>query len=149
MKAMSIIGIILSIAGILVSISNWYVFTLQALSPVSTIYPDGREEITSAFLGHHEHSITLLIVLCAIFIFFLFMSIFSLINMRKHKWINNKILRMIQGFTKQSLIFMQWIIYIKLISKDWKLPSHNTGLAKVAVQCSADTFHFVAASRCG
>ena len=85
MKAMSIIGIILSIAGILVSISNWYVFTLQALSPASTIYPDGREEITSAFLGHHEHSITLLIVLCAIFIFFLFMSIFSLINMRKYK----------------------------------------------------------------
>ena len=49
MKAMSIIGIILSIAGILVSISNWYVFTLQALLPTSTIYPDGREEITSAF----------------------------------------------------------------------------------------------------
>jgi hypothetical protein len=26
---------------------------------------------------------------------------------------------------------------------------YNMGLAKVAVQCSADTFHFVAASRCG
>jgi len=85
MKAMSIIGIILSIAGIIVSVANWYVFTLQALSPTSTIYPDGREEITSAFLGHHEHSVTLLIVLCAVFLFFLFFSVFTLVNMRKLK----------------------------------------------------------------
>lgn len=83
MKAMSIIGIIFSIAGIVVSIANWSIFTLQALSPTSTIYPDGREEITSAFLGHHEHSITLLIALCVIFLFFLFFSIFTLVNLRK------------------------------------------------------------------
>lgn len=85
MKAISIIGIIFSIAGIIVSAANWYVFTLQALPPISTIYRDGRVEITSAFLGHHEHSITLLIVLCVIFLFFLFFSIFSLVNMRKLK----------------------------------------------------------------
>lgn len=85
MKIISMIGIIFSITGLVVSIANWYVFTLQALNPTSTIYPDGREEITSAFLGHHEHSITLLIVLCVIFIFFLFLSIFSFVNHTKNR----------------------------------------------------------------
>jgi hypothetical protein len=83
MKALSIIGIFVSIAGIFVSAANWYVFTLQALSPSTFISNDGRAEYTCSGFGHHEHSITLLIVLCVIFIFFLFYSIFSLINHSK------------------------------------------------------------------
>ena len=80
MKVLSIIGIILSIAGIVLSISNWVVFTLQMSNFNYETLSDGSSVIKDADFGHHEHSITLLIILCALFVFFLFCSIFSLNN---------------------------------------------------------------------
>lgn len=88
MKTMSILGIILSIAGMIISAANWYAFTEQVLS-YSTITGENRptyHEFSSSDLGHKDESVVLLVILFAIFTFFLLYSIFTLIHIYKNEF---------------------------------------------------------------
>lgn len=85
MKALSIIGILISLGGIALAVINWVLFTLQIPGTYSeTITNSGGHVIEyNGSLTHHEHSITLLIVLIICFLFFLAFSIFGLTVKRK------------------------------------------------------------------
>ncbi len=82
MKSLSISGIILSIVGIVVSVINFLFFTLQVPgNNMQRMLPNGNLQIECyGGLEHHEHSITSLIVLCCIFMYYLFVSILCLLN---------------------------------------------------------------------
>jgi|GEM_PF-1542075 len=77
MKTLAIIGILLSFCGILISIANWFFFTLQLpANKMEHILPGGKLQITVwGGLEHHEHSYTMLALLIGIFAFFLVQSI--------------------------------------------------------------------------
>lgn len=80
MKTMSIVNILFSIIGIILSIFNWILFTEQLPGNISsTNLPNGNIQVEFYRLVHHEHSISLLAILIFLFLFNLVYSIFNLV----------------------------------------------------------------------
>lgn len=81
MKLKSILGIIISILGITLTIFNWLSFTIQipetaGLNGLSCL--ECTYNIKGYQLGHHEHSITLMVLIIFCFMFTFINSIISL-----------------------------------------------------------------------
>lgn len=87
MKLKSIFGIIISILGVTLTIANWLSFTLQ-IPGIGGLFNSQCYECTYNIKGyeleHHEHSITLMILISVCFLFFLVISIANLSNSKKN-----------------------------------------------------------------
>jgi hypothetical protein len=77
MKTLSILGVIGSVAGIALTVTNWLFFTLQLPGTYSEeIYKNGEHHIQfTGNLTHHEHSMTIGIIMILLYLFFLAFSI--------------------------------------------------------------------------